>query len=211
MGEQPDRVFNVGALAVENTRNTEFISKADLGKNLGIDLSGDYAVVTFHPVTLEENSGVEQFDQLMDAMDAFPNLKYIITKANADAGGRYINARIDEYAEKRDNVVAVTSLGVKRYLSAVKESCIVLGNSSSGITEAPCLHVPTVNIGDRQKGRLMPDSVICCEPRSEAIIEAMKKAVSVDFREKVKTMTNPFGNGDTSERITEIIRATFDK
>ncbi len=87
---------------------------------------------------------------------------------------------------KRDNVVAVTSLGVKRYLSAVKESCIVLGNSSSGITEAPCLHVPTVNIGDRQKGRLMPDSVICCEPKSEAIIEAMKKAFDVDFREKLK-------------------------
>ena len=147
----------------------------------------------------------------MDAMDAFPDLKYIITKANADAGGRYINGRIDEYAAKRDNVVAVTSLGVKRYLSAVKESCIVLGNSSSGITEAPCLHVPTVNIGDRQKGRLMPDSVICCEPKREAIIDAMKKAVSVDFREKVKTMTNPFGNGDTSDKITEIIRTTFDK
>ena len=211
MGEQPDRVFNVGALAVENTKNTEFVSREDLGKDLGIDLSGDYAVVTFHPVTLEENSGVEQFDQLMDAMDAFPDLKYIITKANADAGGRYINGRIDEYAAKRDNVVAVTSLGVKRYLSAVKESCIVLGNSSSGITEAPCLHVPTVNIGDRQKGRLMPDSVICCEPKREAIIDAMKKAVSVDFREKVKTMTNPFGNGDTSEKITEIIRTTFDK
>ncbi|WP_026499376.1 UDP-N-acetylglucosamine 2-epimerase [Butyrivibrio sp. WCD2001] len=211
MGEQPDRVFNVGALAVENTKNTEFISREDLGKDLGIDLSGDYAVVTFHPVTLEENSGVEQFDKLMEAMDAFPDMKYIITKANADAGGRYINSRIDEYAEKRDNVVAVTSLGVKRYLSAVKGCCIVLGNSSSGITEAPCLHVPTVNIGDRQKGRLMPDSVICCEPESEAIIDAMKKAVSDDFREKVKAMTNPFGDGNTSEKITEIIRSIFEK
>lgn len=211
MGEQPDRVFNVGALAVENIKNTEFDSKEDLGKDIGIDLFGEYVVVTFHPITLEKNSGVEQIYQLMDAMDAFPNLKYIITKANADAGGRYINGCIDEYAKKRDNVVAVTSLGVKRYLSAVKESCIVLGNSSSGITEAPCLHVPTVNIGDRQKGRLMPDSVICCEPKSEAIIEAMKKAFDVDFREKVKTMTNPFGNGDTSEKITQIIKTTFEK
>lgn len=139
MGEQPDRVFNVGALAVENTENTDFVSIDDLGKDLGIDLTGDYALVTFHPVTLAENSGVEQFDQLMDAMDAFPNMAFIITKANADAGGRYINSRIDEYAEKRSNVVAVTSLGVRRYLSAVKGSCLVLGNSSSGITEAPCL------------------------------------------------------------------------
>lgn len=210
MGEQPDRVFNVGALAVENTKNTEFVSREALGKDLGIDLTGDYAVVTFHPVTLEENSGVEQFDQLIDAMDAFPNMKFIITKANADAGGRYINHRIDEYAKKRKNVVAVTSLGVKRYLSAVKESCVVLGNSSSGITEAPCLRVPTVNIGDRQKGRIMPDSVICCEPKSEAIIKAVKQAVSDDFRKKVKLMTNPFGTGDTSERITEIIRSAFD-
>lgn len=210
MGEQPDRVFNVGALAVENTKNTEFVSREALGKDLGIDLTGDYAVVTFHPVTLEENSGVEQFDQLIDAMDAFPNMKFIITKANADAGGRYINHRIDEYAKKRKNVVAVTSLGVKRYLSAVKESCVVLGNSSSGITEAPCLRVPTVNIGDRQKGRIMPDSVICCEPKREAIIKAVKQAVSDDFRKKVKLMTNPFGTGDTSERITEIIRSAFD-
>ncbi len=210
MGEQPDRVFNVGALAVENTKNTEFVSREALGKDLGIDLTGDYAVVTFHPVTLEENSGVEQFDQLIDAMDAFPNMKFIITKANADAGGRYINHRIDEYAKKRKNVVAVTSLGVKRYLSAVKESCVVLGNSSSGITEAPCLRVPTVNIGDRQKGRIMPDSVICCEPKREAIIKAVKQAVSDDFRKKVKLMTNPFGTGDTSERITEIIRSEFD-
>lgn len=211
MGEQPDRVFNVGALAVENTQNTKFVSREALGKELGIDLSGDYAVVTFHPVTLEENSGVEQFEQLMDAMDVFPNLKYIITKANADAGGRYINSRIDEYAENRDNVVAVTSLGVRRYLSAVRESCLVLGNSSSGITEAPCLHIPTVNIGDRQKGRLMPDSVISCKPEKGAIIEAIKKAVSSDFYNKVKTMTNPFGKGDTSGKITEIIKATFEK
>lgn len=209
MGEQPDRVFNVGALAVENTRNTDFVSGETLGKDLGIDLTGDYAVVTFHPVTLEENSGVEQFDQLIDAMDAFPNMKFIITKANADAGGRYINNRIDEYVKKRKNVIAVTSLGVKRYLSAVKDSCVVLGNSSSGITEAPCLRVPTVNIGDRQKGRLMPDSVICCEPKSEAIIEAVKQAVSNDFRKKVRLMSNPFGKGDTSERITEIIRSVF--
>lgn len=211
MGEQPDRVYNVGALAVENTKNTDFISKEDLGSELGIDLSKDYAVVTFHPVTLEENSGVEQFDELLGAMDDLQNMSYIITKANADAGGRHINKKIDEYAEKRNNVVAVTSLGVRRYLSAVKECSVVIGNSSSGITEAPCLHVPTVNIGDRQRGRLMPESVLCCDPNKNAIVDTIKKAISDDFREKVKNMTNPFGDGDTSERITEIIRTTFEK
>ncbi|MCI8282103.1 MAG: UDP-N-acetylglucosamine 2-epimerase (hydrolyzing) [Lachnospiraceae bacterium] len=211
MGEQPKSVFNVGALAVENTKNTKFVSREALGKDLGIDLTGNYAVVTFHPVTLAENSGVEQFDQLMDAMDTFQDMTFIITKANADAGGRYINSQIDEYAETRENVIAVASLGVKRYLSAVKGSCVVVGNSSSGIIEAPCLHIPTVNIGDRQKGRLMPDSVLCCEPEKNAIIEAIKKATSDDFREKVKVMTNPFGDGNTSEKITSIIRSTFDK
>ncbi len=211
MGEQPERVFNVGALAVENTKNTKFISREALGKDLGIDLTGNYAVVTFHPVTLAENSGVEQFGQLMEAMDTFHDMAFIITKANADVGGRYINSQIDEYAKKRDHAVAVASLGVQRYLSAVKESCVVVGNSSSGIIEAPCLHIPTVNIGDRQKGRLMPDSVLCCEPEKNAIVEAMKKAISGDFRDKVKIMTNPFGNGNTSEQITSIIRSIFDK
>lgn len=211
MGEQPERVFHVGALAVENTKNIEFIPRDDLGKELGMDLTGEYAVVTFHPVTLEEHSGVDQFDQLTDAMDEFPNMAFIITKANADAGGRSINHKIDEYARRRDNVVAVTSLGARRYLSAVKNSSVVIGNSSSGIIEAPCLHVPTVNIGDRQKGRLMPDSVLCCEPKKAEIVETIKKAVSDDFRKKVQTMTNPFGGGDTSEKITEIIRSTFEK
>ncbi len=211
MGEQPKSVFNVGALAVENTKNTKFVSREALGKDLGIDLTGNYAVVTFHPVTLAENSGVEQFDQLMDAMDTFQDMTFIITKANADAGGRYINSQIDEYAETRENVIAVASLGVKRYLSAVKGSCVVVGNSSSGIIEAPCLHIPTVNIGDRQKGRLMPDSVLCCEPEKNAIVEAITKATSDDFREKVKIMTNPFGEGNTSEQITSIIRSAFDK
>lgn len=211
MGEQKECVHNVGALAVENTMNTDFVSKEELGKELSIDLGGEYAVVTFHPVTLKEDSGIGEFQELLAAMDTFPDMSFIITKSNADVGGRVINGLIDEYAGKHANVVAVTSLGARRYLSAIKESCLVLGNSSSGITEAPCLHVPTVNIGDRQKGRLMPDSVLCCEPVRNEIIEAMKTAMGSDFRGKVRTMANPFGCGDTSERITSIIRSAFEK
>jgi GDP/UDP-N,N'-diacetylbacillosamine 2-epimerase (hydrolysing) len=210
MGEQPDKVFNVGALAVENTRNTDFISREELGNELGIDLNKQYAVVTFHPVTLEENSGVEQVDELLDALEHFPEMSFIITKANADAGGRRINKRIDEYASNHENVVAVTSLGVRRYLSAVKESVAVIGNSSSGIIEAPCFHVPTVNIGDRQKGRLMPDSVICCEPKKDEIILAIKKAISEEFCQEVKGMSNPFGDGETSKQIVSVLKEEFE-
>ncbi len=162
-------------------------------------------------MTLEKDSGVKQFIELLSAMDEFPEMKFIITKANADVGGRYINNYIDEYTAKRDNVVAVASLGVRRYLSAVKESLLVLGNSSSGITEAPCLNIPTVNIGDRQKGRLMPNSVICCNSKEEDIVKAIRKAISKDFQELVKKTNNPFGDGNTSKKIVSIIRESFEK
>lgn len=142
--------------------------------------------MTFHPITLQENSGVEQFEQLIEALDAFPDMSFIITKANADAGGRRINKRIDDYAKTHKNVAAVASLGVRRYLSAVKESAAVIGNSSSGVIEVTCLHVPTVNIGDRQKGRIMPDSVLCCEPERMPLYHLLRKLSAMIFMRKFK-------------------------
>ncbi len=211
LGEHPNRVFNVGALAVENIKNTDFLSKGELGKELGIEIEGKYGIVTFHPVTLEDGDDVEQFEQILAALDEFPDILFIITKANADAGGRRINKRIDEYVKTKRNVVAITSLGVRRYLSALKECIVVIGNSSSGISEAPCLHVPTVNIGSRQKGRLMPASVLCCEPIKSAIVDAVNQAVSEEFHEKIQSMINPFGDGETSVKIIEILRLMFEK
>lgn len=211
MGENPDRVFNVGALAVENIINMDYISAEELGKAIKLDLTKNYGVVTFHPVTLEKNSGVEQINRLLSALTHFSDMSFIITKANADAGGRRINEIIDDYALSHDNVVAVTSLGARRYLSAVKGCKVVIGNSSSGIIEAPCLHVPTVNIGDRQKGRFMADSIINCDPEEDKIAEAIKNALNADFQEKVLTMTNPFGDGHTSKMITEKIHEIFEK
>ncbi|MBP3754183.1 MAG: UDP-N-acetylglucosamine 2-epimerase (hydrolyzing) [Lachnospiraceae bacterium] len=211
MGEQPDRVFNVGALAVENILNMDYISSEELGKAIGIDLTKDYGVVTFHPVTLEKNSGVEQIREVLAALTYFRNMSFIITKANADAGGRRINEIIDDYARKYDNVIAVTSLGVRKYLSAVKGCKVVIGNSSSGIIEAPCLHVPTVNIGDRQKGRFMPDSIINCIPEEESIVKAINNALDKEFQAKVLIMTNPFGDGNTSKTITAIIHGIFEQ
>ena len=214
LGEAPDRVFNVGALGADNIKHMEFVPRDELLRQVQGDkhLPGkSYAVVTYHPVTLDENSGVDQLDELLKALDEFKDMSFIITKANADAGGRQINARLDEYASSKDNVIVVTSLGAKRYLSAVKEAAVVIGNSSSGIIEAPCLHVPTVNIGDRQRGRLMPDSVISCEPDCESIVKTISTAISDDFRQKVKTMDNPYGDGETSDKITQILKEVFEK
>jgi len=209
LGEEPDRVFNVGALAVENTRNNNFLTRQELETYLDFEFMDKMAVVTFHPVTLDDKRGISQFEELLTAIDEFKDISFIITKANADAGGRAINERIDEFADTHDNVIAVPSLGVRRYLSAVNESVAVIGNSSSGITEAPCLHTPTVNIGDRQRGRIMPDSVLCCKPVAVDIVRTIQKAISDEFQEQVQTMTNPFGEGKTSESIVDIIKDIF--
>ncbi len=211
MGEDPRRVFCVGALAVENAKNTDFLSPEALGRDIGLDLTHGYAVVTFHPITLEAHSGVDQFDELAQAMDEFPDMSFVITKANADAGGREINQKIDTYADARSNVVAVASLGARRYLSAIKGCMAVIGNSSSGILEAPCFHVPTVNIGDRQRGRLMPESVLCCRPEKSDIVRTIQTAVSDGFREKIRHAENPFGEGETSQKIVSILRAEFER
>jgi GDP/UDP-N,N'-diacetylbacillosamine 2-epimerase (hydrolysing) len=211
LGEEPDRVFNVGALAVENTRNNNFLTRQELETYLDFEFMDKMAVVTFHPVTLDDKRGISQFEELLTAIDEFKDISFIITKANADAGGRAINERIDEFADMHDNVIAVSSLGVRRYLSAVNESVAVIGNSSSGITEAPCLHTPTVNIGDRQRGRIMPDSVLCCKPVADDIVRTIQKAISDKFQEQVQTMSNPFGDGNTSESIVAIIKEAFNK
>ena len=143
--------------------------------------------------------------ELIGAMDAQQNMSYIITMANADAGGRTINDIWVKEGKKRSNWLVVTSLGVLRYLSAIKYAKIVVGNSSSGVIEAPSMGTPTINIGDRQKGRMMAESVICCEPDKSRIINAMKKALAHDFQENAKLVKSPFGNGTTSKLIVDII------
>lgn len=204
MGEQPKYVFDVGEPGVENCLKLELMSRADLSENLqfgGID--NDYSVVTYHPVTMEQDTAVRQVYELIDAMDRFEGMSYIITMANADAGGAAINDIWLKEKGKHSNWLLVSSLGVLRYLSAVKYAKLVIGNSSSGIVEAPSLGTPTINIGDRQKGRMMAESVVCCEPIKEKIIEAMNKALEKDFQEKAENVKSPFGNGTTSEQIMD--------
>ncbi|MBQ9479450.1 MAG: UDP-N-acetylglucosamine 2-epimerase (hydrolyzing), partial [Selenomonadaceae bacterium] len=204
LGEAPDRVFNVGAMGVENALNTELLDRHELSASLGFDLDGDYSVVTFHPITLEGDPTV-QLEELLCALDRFGDMKFIITKANADAGGRLINARLAAYASEHANSILVDSLGALRYLSALKHALMVIGNSSSGIMEAPAFRIPTVNIGDRQTGRIKPTSVIDCRPTASEIVSAIERARRLRVSGAFDDMINPYGDGRTSDKIVEIV------
>ena len=209
MGEQPDRVFNVGAIGVENALRETLMSKNELEKSLQFSLRRPYAVVTFHPVTLEDNTAEQQMQELLYAIDEHPEYLYLCTKANADAGGRMINRMWDEFAASRENVAVYESLGMIRYLSAVKYSIMVVGNSSSGIVEVPAFGIPTINIGDRQKGRVQADSVINCQPDRVNISESIEIAQGTEFREVAKNTDNPYGKGNTSDTILSILEEHF--
>lgn len=201
LGENPDRVFNVGALGVENILRVPLLSYEEMSERIGIPRGKKFVVVTFHPVTLEDESATKQVDALIEAMRQKDEYFYLITKANADVGGELVNARFEEYCQGVSNAKLVASLGMQRYLSAVKYSSFVLGNSSSGIIEAPAFGVPTVNIGDRQKGRLMADTIIQCGTETGEIEAAMDKAAGAE-----RVVSGLYGDGNTSEKIVKVIK-----
>lgn len=206
MGEQPDSVFNVGEPGVENCININFMSREELALDLKFDnIRGEYSVVTFHPVTLERDTAVEQVHEVIQALNQIPGMSYVITMANADAGGRKINSIWLEESKKYSNWLVVSSLGVVRYLSAMKYAKLVIGNSSSGIIEAPSIGVPTINIGDRQKGRMCAESIINCAPQKEQIVSAIEKGLGDLFQKKAKNVKSPFGDGTTSKQIEKIV------
>lgn len=202
MGEEPERVFNVGALGVENILKETLLSREELSESAGFPAEKDYAVVTFHPVTLEQGTEDRQVRELFSAMELRKDIFYLITKANADAGGDIINEFMEQETKKHSNMKLVSSLGVKRYLSAVKHARFVLGNSSSGIIEVPSLGVPTVNIGDRQKGRIMAKSILSCEPEHMSILNAINQAMEME----IEAYESPYGDGSTSEQMVKIVR-----
>lgn len=209
MGEAPDRVFCVGAMGVENAKNVKLLSKKELEKEIGFSLGDKYAVLTFHPVTLESNTAERQTNELLQAIIKAPDINFLCTKANADADGRIINKLIEKYAEEYPNIHLVDSLGAKRYLSAVSHSEFVIGNSSSGIVEVPSFKIPTINIGDRQLGRIQAESIINCEPQENRIFEAIKKAMSKEFKDRLDNIKNPYGDGNISVKILDIIKDFF--
>ncbi len=206
LGENPDRVFVVGGTGSENVREQKLLTKDELEKQLKFSLKDKYVVVTLHSVTLENNTADDQVKELLLACDKHPELKYVFTKANSDAGGRIINLALEEYCKTHENARVYESLGYIRYLSAVKYCTFVLGNSSSGIMEVPSLGVPTVDIGDRERGRIRAKSVINCAPDHKSIISAMDKALTKEFSEFCKTVDNPYAAKQTSSEIVRIIK-----
>jgi GDP/UDP-N,N'-diacetylbacillosamine 2-epimerase (hydrolysing) len=211
LGEHPERVFNVGALGLDNIRKMELLSREELEKELDFEFLERNLLVTFHPVTLEKNTSREQFQTLLSVLDGLPETNLIFTKTNADTDGRIINRMIDEYvSENPKKAISFTSMGQLKYLSTMQFVDAVIGNSSSGIIEAPSFRIGTINIGDRQKGRVKAESVIDCEPEIESIREAIRKLYSEDFQRVLKSVVNPYGDGRTAERILKILKS-YDK
>ena len=172
------------------------MTKDEIGKSLGFELDKPFAVVTFHPVTLEQNTAINQVKELLAACNQVTDMKFIFTMANADNGGDLINKILQDYAYESENAICVNSLGSRRYLSALKCCEFVMGNSSSGIIEAPSFKIPTINIGDRQKGRIQAQSIINCEPTMGDILKAIERARTPEFRKNCEKAVNPNGDGN---------------
>lgn len=210
LGESPENVFNVGATGVENVLKEPKYKKEELECKIGMKLDRPYGVVTFHPVTLEGNC-IEQCKVVMQSMSRFNDFPFIITGANADCGGKEINRMLQLYADENDNICFVQSLGMKGYLSALEYASFVMGNSSSGIIEAPSFGIPTINIGNRQKGRIQARTVINCRAEVEDIVRAINLAMSTEFQCFAKKQKNPYGDGNTSDRILNILEERVKK
>ncbi|MCX7121847.1 MAG: UDP-N-acetylglucosamine 2-epimerase [Gammaproteobacteria bacterium] len=207
LGESPDRVFNVGAPGVERIKKTKLLPKEVLEKTLAFQFEHLTFLVTYHPATLCLDAIQNELNDLFCALDRFPAAKIIFTKSNADEAGRLINKQIECYARKNpERVRAYTSMGDLNYLSAMYYCDVVIGNSSSGIIEAPTLHKPTVNIGNRQEGRLLADSVIQCGVFENEIHDAIEKALSPQFKDIVKKTISPYDSGNTAEMIKNTIK-----
>lgn len=207
LGESPERVLNFGTPALDNIKKLNLLNRKELEESIGFRLGKLNFLVTYHPVTLSDKGSEQPVNALLKALDNFPDAKIIFTKPNSDTGGRIIINLIDDYVAKRSHrAAAYTSLGQLRYLSAIKHVDVVMGNSSSGLIEAPAFKKPTVNLGDRQLGRLKAASVIDCKEDTESIVAAIKKALSPDFQYSLSKVVSPYGNGNASYKIKEYLK-----
>jgi UDP-N-acetylglucosamine 2-epimerase (non-hydrolysing) len=206
MGEDPGRVFNVGAMGLDHLMRSPRLTMAELSASLGFALRQPFMLVTYHPVTMHEEDPRAAFEQLLAALDAFPTHQVILTYPNADNGGRAIIPMLEAYAHRQPHrVLAIPSLGFKRYLSVLDAASVVVGNSSSGIIEAPSFHVPTVNVGARQLGRLAAGSVLHADSSADTIRQALTQALSPEFSAYCRTVSNPYGQGDAARRIVALL------
>ena len=207
LGEQPERVFLVGGLGIDAIKRIKLLDRETLEESLGFKFGPRNLLITFHPVTLEgQNSSGQQMAELLAALDELDDTHLLFTMPNADTGGRELAAMVNDFAANRQNARVYTSLGQLRYLSCMKYMDAVVGNSSSGLAEAPSMGIATINIGDRQKGRLSASSVINCEPMQQSISEALCKVLDPSFRSKLTSTKNPYGSGGATEKVVEIIK-----
>ena len=208
LGEQPTRVFNVGSLGVENIKNLKLLNKKAFEKSIDFTLGEKNILVTYHPQTLSKMKAKEQCSELLSALDALKDTKIIFTKSNADSGADVINKMIESYVSKNKERCAVfASLGQLRYFSAIQYVDAVVGNSSSGILEVPSFHKPTVNIGQRQEGRVQAKSIINCEILQEEIKKAIYKAYDEEFVQSLKNVSNPYESKETSTKIKKTLKS----
>ena len=206
MGEQPDSVINTGAIGVHNILNSPLMSRSQLAESVGFDIDADTLLVTMHPATRDDRSTAESVEALLSALNLFPDKKILITYPNNDADGRVIIRAIERYAaENPSRVKIVPSLGRTRYLSALKYVAAVVGNSSSGIVEVPSMHIPTVDIGIRQRGRIAAPSVIHCDPDTNSIARAISLALSPSGRSMAREAVNPYYQPDTLTKMVDAI------
>lgn len=208
LGEQPNTVFNVGAAGLDNIEKLTLMSRTQFEAAIEFKLRDKNLLVTFHPVTLENETAKQQFSQLLKALDQLKDTQLIFTKPNADSDGRVIIKMIDEYVMAHPKTsIAFTSLGQLRYLSALQYVDAVVGNSSSGLIEAPSFKIGTINIGDRQRGRIKANSVIDCQPEYTSILAAIDQVYSVEFQKTLSGVKNTYGKSGMAKKVFDILRS----
>ena len=208
LGEQPQQVYLVGGLGIDNIKRLKLLDRTELETELGFQLGRRNLIITFHPVTLEAVTAAQQMDELLAALSNLEETELIFTLPNADTDGRDLIRRISRFVEQHSNAHVFASLGQMRYLSCLAYVDGVLGNSSSGLTEVPSFRKGTINIGDRQRGRLQAASVINCEPQRLDIQDALRRLYSDSFQHGLKHVVNPYGEGGASEKILRIVKTT---
>lgn len=207
MGESPERVWTTGGMGVDAITRVPLMSRAELEAELDFELGRKSLLVTFHPSTLSHHQASAEMNALLQALDGLKDTQIIFTHPNADTQGRTLAQQLLDYAQFRPHVLSVPSLGQRKYLSCIAHVDAVVGNSSSGLTEVPTFHKPTINIGNRQKGRLAADSVIHCEADPAAIARALQQLDDKQFQRSLAEVRNPYGQGKACERIIEVIRS----
>lgn len=205
LGESPERVFLVGGLGIDAIKRTELLGRKELEASMNFSFKARNLLITFHPVTLESESTLQQMVELLAALDELEDTGLIFTMPNADTGGRAVFGLIEKFVLQHSNARLYRSLGQLRYLSCMQFVDAVVGNSSSGLTEAPSMHIGTINVGNRQKGRLSATSIIDCAPTLGSIRDALKKLYSPTFQHAIRETKNPYGNGGASEAIVGVL------